>query len=129
MKQLTQKQENFCLAYIETGNMSEAYRRSYNTENMKPETVNRNAKTLYDSSKIAARIAELRKPAQEKALLTLDEHLARLAELSQRAGDEGKYGPAVQAEIARGKAVGLYVERIQQDVSGTLNIVSEFGDD
>ena len=30
MNELTQKQENFCLAYIETGNASEAYRKAYN---------------------------------------------------------------------------------------------------
>ena len=31
---LTPKQEAFVLAYIETGNASEAYRRAYNAENM-----------------------------------------------------------------------------------------------
>lgn len=38
---LTQKQEAFALAYFETGNASEAYRRAYNAENMKPESINR----------------------------------------------------------------------------------------
>jgi phage terminase small subunit len=41
---LTQRQEKFCLAYIETGNASESYRRAYNAENMKPVTINRKAK-------------------------------------------------------------------------------------
>ncbi|MGL4546014.1 MAG: terminase small subunit, partial [Plesiomonas sp.] len=41
MAGLTEKQEKFCKALIETGNQSEAYRRAYNTENMKPESVNR----------------------------------------------------------------------------------------
>ena len=35
---LTPKQEAFCLAYMETGNASEAYRRAYDADNMKPAT-------------------------------------------------------------------------------------------
>ena len=52
MAKLTPKQESFCLSYIETGNASEAYRLNYDTENMKPATVNRNAKALLDNNKI-----------------------------------------------------------------------------
>ena len=69
---LTLKQENFCLAYIETGNATEAYRRAYNTERMKPETANRNAKLMLDDNKIATRLAEFRKPVIEKTKLTLE---------------------------------------------------------
>ena len=112
---LTQKQENFCLAYIETGNASEAYRRVYNAKGMKPETVNRNAKALLDNNKIATRLEELRKPVAESAQITLAQHLSTLEELRELAKEEGKYGPAIQAEIARGKAAGLYVERSHID--------------
>ena len=31
---LTEKQEAFCRAFVETGNASEAYRRSYDAKNM-----------------------------------------------------------------------------------------------
>lgn len=112
---MTQKQENFCLAYIETGNASEAYRRVYNAKGMKPETVNRNAKALLDNNKIATRLEELRKPVTESAQITLAQHLSTLEELRELAKEEGKYGPAIQAEIARGKAAGLYVERSHID--------------
>ncbi|MCZ4064114.1 terminase small subunit [Oxalobacter aliiformigenes] len=115
MRGLTQKQENFCLAYIETGNASEAYRRAYNADGMKPETVNRKAKELLDNGKITARLEELRKPATESAQITLAQHLSTLEELRELAKEEGKYGPAIQAEIARGKAAGLYVERSHID--------------
>ncbi|MGL5649240.1 MAG: terminase small subunit, partial [Clostridium sp.] len=43
MKKLTQKQENFCQKFVETGNASEAYRHAYNVSKMKPESVNRKA--------------------------------------------------------------------------------------
>lgn len=112
---LTQKQENFCAAYIETGNASEAYRKAYNADGMKPETVNRKAKELLDNGKITARLEELRKPVAESAQITLSQHLSKLEELRELAKEEGKYGPAIQAEIARGKAAGLYVERSHID--------------
>ena len=109
---LTIKQENFCLAYIETGNASEAYRRSYSSEKMKESSVNVNASKLLADAKIAQRLEELRKPAVEAAQLTLEQHLHDLKDLRDKAAGEGKYGPAIQAEIARGKASGLHVERI-----------------
>jgi phage terminase small subunit len=46
---LTIKQDNFYLSYIETGNASEAYRRSFNSAKMKPETINRAAKEIMDT--------------------------------------------------------------------------------
>jgi phage terminase small subunit len=110
---LTAKQEAFCLAYIETGNASEAYRRCYETVNTKPETVNRNAKVLLDNDKIATRLEELRRPAVEAAQVTLEGHLRRLEELSRKAEQEGKYAAAITAEISRGKASGLYVEKVE----------------
>jgi phage terminase small subunit len=113
---LTQKQEAFCLAYIETGNASEAYRRCYSAGRMKPESVNREAKSLLDNPKITARLDELRGPVVDAAKVTLEGHLKRLSELSKAAEGEGKYAAAVTAEIARGKVAGLYVEKTE--VSG-----------
>jgi phage terminase small subunit len=114
--QLTQKQEAFCIAYIETGNASEAYRRSYDCKNSNEATVNRQAKELIDNPKIGARLAELRAPAVKRAQITLETHLNDLKRLRDLAEQSEKYGPAIQAEVARGKASGLYVEK--QEHSG-----------
>lgn len=108
---LTPKQENFCLAYLETGNASEAYRRAYDAERMPPESINRKAKEVMDNVKIAARLEELRAPVREKALLTLESHLARLDELSRKAEQAEQFAPAITAETNRGKAAGLYTEK------------------
>lgn len=110
---LTAKQENFCLSYIVTGNASEAYRRSYDAENMADKTINRKAKDLMDNGNIAARIAELRDPVVEKAKITLEQHLNDLRRLRDKAESDGRYGQAIQAEVARGRASGLYVERTE----------------
>lgn len=56
---LTQKQSNFCDLYLETGNASEAYRRSYSCDNMKADTVNRKAIEVLQNGKITARLKEL----------------------------------------------------------------------
>lgn len=110
---LTPKQESFCIQVVETGNASEAYRRCYNTTKMNPDSVNRKAKELMDNVKIAARLSEMRAPALEKAQITLETHLRDLQILRDKADASEKYGPAVAAEISRGKASGLYVERVE----------------
>ena len=118
MVKLTPKQENFCLAYLETGNASEAYRRAYDVSNMKPESVNRLAKAQLENVKIASRIEELRAPIREKAMLTLESHLARLEELSRRAEEAEQFGPAITAETNRGKAAGLYTDKVDVTSNG-----------
>jgi len=110
---LTQKQENFCIAYIETGNASEAYRRAYDAENMKPETVTKRASEMLIDGNIAGRVAELRAPVIAKAQITLEQHLDDLKRLRDLAEAAAKFGPAVQAEMARGKASGLYVDKTE----------------
>lgn len=80
---LTQKQEAFCIAYLKTGNASEAYRQSYSAEKMKPETVNRTAKELLDNPKITARLAELNAAAVSAAVMTRQEALERLSSFAR----------------------------------------------
>ncbi len=108
---LTIKQEKFCQELITTGNASAAYREAYNTEKMKPESVNRSAKQLLDNTKIATRLQELRAPAVEKAQLTLEQHLNDLKRLRDKAEMQDRYGDAIRAEVARGKAAGLHIEK------------------
>lgn len=127
MEDLTGKQEAFCLAYIETGNASEAYRRAYSAESMKPATVNRKAKMLMDMGKIRARLTELQSEAAEKSKLTLESHLEKLRELRDAAADFGQFSAAIRAEIARGKAAGLYREQIDLN-SGPLRIIVDYGE-
>lgn len=110
---LTQKQESFCIAFVETGNASEAYRRSYNAEKMKPDTVTQAASRLLNDSNISARVDELRQPAIKKAQITLESHLERLQELSLKAEAANQYAAAIKAEEQRGKAAGIYVEKIE----------------
>lgn len=118
MAKLTPKQEKFCLEFIQCGNAAEAYRRAYNTERMKPESIWVNSSKLMADANVAQRVAELRSQAAQKAMVTLESHLADLARLRDLAEEDGQFSAAITAEISRGKAVGLYTERLKQEVSG-----------
>jgi uncharacterized membrane protein YkoI len=121
-KKLTIKQENFCLAYLDEDDASDAYRKSYDTSKMNEASINREAKRLMDNPKIATRLAELRKPAIEAAQITLTDHLNDLKRLRDLAERDGKYSAAVAAEAARGKASGLYTDKVDLTSSdGTMS--------
>lgn len=79
---ITQKQENFCLAYIETGNASEAYRRAYNTSKMKTESINVKASELLSDVKVSVRVKELREEAEKRSEVTQDKVIKELANIS-----------------------------------------------
>lgn len=112
---LTPKQEAFCLAYIETGNASEAYRQSYNADKMKPETVNRKAKDLLDNGKIAARIKQLQGEHVERHKLTVDDLLAELEEARKAAlsAETPQSSAAVGATMGKAKLLGLDKQLIE----------------
>lgn len=60
-RELTFKQERFCLYYVDTdGNGSEAYRMAYDASNMKSETIWSAASRLIRNSKVSARINQIR---------------------------------------------------------------------
>jgi len=117
---LTTKQEAFCLAYIESGNATDAYRKAGYSPGMAQKTAMEAASRLLKNGKIVARLDELRKPAADAAQLTLQGHLERLERLSEAAEKEGKYSAAVAAEVARGKVSGFYVEKVEH--SGAIGI-------
>lgn len=76
---LTPKQEAFCLAYLETSNASEAYRRSYNTTRMKDKQVWEESCKLLASPKVAQRLVELNEKAVSAAVMTRQRALERLS--------------------------------------------------
>jgi len=76
---LTQRQENFCLAYIKIGCATEAYRQSYSTQGMKDATVWRHATATMDRPQVVQRIAELREKIAVHASVTQAQVLDELA--------------------------------------------------
>ena len=56
-------------------------------------------------------ISELREELQKKYEITFEKHGAELAKLRDSSRDKGAWSAAINAEVARGKAAGLYVEQ------------------
>lgn len=123
---LTPKQESFCLRYIETGNASEAYKLSYDAENMKNVTINRKAKELLDNGKIAARVRELQAIHRKRHEVTVDSLTAELEQARSLALSIEQPAPAVSATMGKAKIHGLLVEK--NEITGKNGAAIEITD-
>ena len=56
-------------------------------------------------------IGELRAEVQEKYGISFEKHISELAQIRNQALAKGAWSAAVNAEVARGKAGGLYVDQ------------------
>ncbi len=84
-----------------------------------------NAARLIANDNIVARLAELRAPVIKAVQVTLEGHLRNLKALRDTAAEAGQYGAAITAEVNRGKASGLYVERRSSRNDTTLAVRDE----
>ena len=124
MTGLTAKQESACLKYIECGNKSEAYRHAYNTENMKPETINKRAYELFDTGAITGRVEELRSAIQKRTEVTVDAVVKELALLGfanmmdyVRISDDGE--PFIDlSDLTREQAAAISETMVEDYVEG-----------
>jgi len=82
ISKMTQKKENFCLAYLETGNQSGAYRRAYSTVKMKQESIARNAFELMKDGYVSARVKELQESQRKRFEVTAANTLEELARIA-----------------------------------------------
>ena len=126
---LTLKQERFVHSYIETGNASEAYRRAYNCENMKPETIKRNAHALLANNnnitatvdREKARIAKACQVTVASLTREYDQNRDLALTVEQPAAANG-------AVMGKAKLHGLAVERVaivNVDISAALAEASD----
>lgn len=115
---LTQKQENFCLEYIKCSNASEAYKKCYNVENMKPESIYRKATELMANGTITARLQEIRNKAEAKAIITLEQR----KELLSRFAWEEEPDKAMKAMDLLNKMEAVYVQKNQTEHSGEVGV-------
>ena len=56
-------------------------------------------------------IGEIREEYQKKYAVTFERHISELGKIRQDALNKGAWSAAVNAEVARGKAAGLYIEQ------------------
>jgi len=124
-KQLTERQIKFAelLVYNE-GRKSAAeaaYEAGYKTRPRQAASELRNPRI---SPLVVKYIGELRAEVQEKFGIDLGRHLGELAKLRDDAMKKGAWSAAINAEVARGKAGGLYVDQ-KLILSGNLDNMSE----
>lgn len=124
---LTPKQEAFCLAYIETGNASEAYRRSYDAGKMQPATINVKASQLLADDKIAVRVAELKAAHVERHNVTIDTIREMLVEDRKLARELETPAAAVSATMGLAKLYGLLTDKLDAKVNEKRSVVINFG--
>ena len=105
---LTPKQEAFCMAYIETGNASAAYRQSYDCLSSSSSTIHRRAKELLDNGKIGARIDELQNNHRLRHGITVDDIADQLDQDREFARMRNNASAALSATIGKARLYGLF---------------------
>ena len=124
-RQLTEKQMKFAelLVYNEGRKSASecAYEAGYKTRPRQAASELRNPRI---SPLVVKYIGELRQEIQEKYQVDLGRHLGELAKLRDDAMKKGAWSAAINAEVARGKAGGVYVDQ-KLILSGNLDNMSE----
>lgn len=105
---LTPKQEAFALAYVETGNAAEAYRRSYDVKAAtQHSSIYVAASKLLDNAKIMQRVADLQKQASDMCLYTVKDAFTEYEVARQLALQEGNPSAATAAVTGKVRLFGL----------------------
>lgn len=117
LPKITPQQRKFVMGILSGKTQADAYREAYNCTG-KSGNVRINASKLAAHPKIRAWIRHAQGIGADQAGLTHESHLAELARLRELAVDATQIAAGVQAEVARGKASGLYQENVRLHVSG-----------
>jgi phage terminase small subunit len=105
---LTEKQEAFALAFLETGNAAEAYRRAYDVaHDAKDGWIYVEACQLLDHPKISLRLQGLRDQAERLSIFNLSAAMDEFEEARQLAQSEKNPSAMVAATTGKVKLFGL----------------------
>ena len=105
---LTPKQEAFCLAFLETGNAAEAYRRAYDVApDAKDGWLYVEACQLLDNPKVARRLKSLREQAERLSIFNLSAAMDEFEEARSLAKFQKNPSAMVAATTGKVKLFGL----------------------
>ena len=109
-KQLNSKQKKFCREYMKGQTATQAAIKAGYTKDRK------GAKTqgsvlLNHNPVVRNYLIELEMALAERDAVSLESHLSTLHDLREEARDQGQVAAAIPAEVHRGKAGGLYIDR------------------
>ena len=112
-KKLTEKQMKFAHEIVTNEGRKTATECAVDA-GFEPEFARQYASKLQNPKKyplVVKYIGELREEWQKKYEVTYDRHISELGKIRQQALNKGAWSAAVNAEVARGKAAGLYIEQ------------------
>lgn len=123
---LTVKQEAFCLAYVETGNASEAYRRAYEAGNMAQAVIANKASELLKKGDVRVMVESLQAKAIARHVITVDDLIAELEEarILAATGEKPQTAAMVSATMGKAKLLGFDVQKVEANL--TANQPYEF---
>ena len=125
---LTLKQEAFALAYVATGNASEAYRRSYVVSpTTKVETVNEMACRVLADHKVTARVEALKAASAQRHQITVEKLTAMALEAFSKAKEAPTPQTSAMVKAAEflGKLHGLAIERKETGKPGDFSRMTD----
>jgi|TARA_R100001594_G_scaffold43277_2_gene75445 phage terminase small subunit len=112
-KRLTEMQMKFAHELVSNEGRKYAYQCAIDA-GYEPDRSRQTSSELMNPKKfplVVKYIGELREEYQKKYAVTFERHIAELGKIRHDALKKGAWSAAVNAEVARGKAAGLYVEQ------------------
>lgn len=142
---LTPKQEKFVRNLIKGMSQREAYKNSYDAENMTDKSIDEEACRLFNDSKISSRYKELQDRLEDATIMTAKERLEYLTEVIMGLQGENIV-EVVDGEVLErtvptsmknklsaidimNKMQGEYVTKVEADVNSEVNITIELSDE
>ena len=113
---LSPRHKKFCSLYVQGMSGAEAARKSGFTKHKFGAKAQGSA-LLRRNPLIANHIIDLVKKEGERQNVSMESHLTELSRLRDEAVDSGQISSAISAEISRGKAAGLYIEKKEVTVN------------
>ena len=120
---LNSKQKRFCKEYFKGQTATEAAIKAGYTKDRK------GAKTqgsvlLNHNPVVRNYLIDLEIAASERDAVSLETHLSTLHDLREEAKDQGQISAAITAEVHRGKAGGLYIDR-REKLTAKIDLMSK----
>jgi len=131
---LTAKQEKFVRNLIKGMSQREAYKNSYDAENMSDKVIDNEASLLFNSHEISVRYKELQEQLDKATIMTAQERLEYLTGIIRDIQREQGEIPAdlntkIRAIDIMNKMQGEYVQKIEADVNSEVNITIELSEE
>ena len=120
---LNSKQKKFCKEYLKGQTATDAAVKAGYTKDRK------GAKTqgsvlLNHNPVVRNYLIDLEIAASERDAVSLETHLSTLHDLREEAKDQGQISAAITAEVHRGKAGGLYIDR-REILTAKIDLMSK----